>query len=435
MSLFSDDAPGRGGDRDGSDVGGDDGTRGLGDDSQGAEGDARGSEGESESADDDGSRDVGSVRENTNGEDEGFIVTAVPRSRRVGSWLVVAALVLLLVMAFTPAPYVIEAPGPVFNTLGQNHAVGSTPTSADEKKPLIVIKGHKTYATKGSLDLLTVSEIGNPQRKPNWFEVITAWFSSSRAVIPMGVAFPAGQNVREQNAENAQLMTNSQQDAIAAALNQLGYDFTQHVVVEQLTDGPAKGVLKVGDEILTVNGAQVKGVQSLRDLLKENGAGTPAEIGIRRDGEKTTVHVTPTTTAGAVVVGIGAGMEYDFPFTVKIQLSDVGGPSAGQMFALGIMDKLTPGSLNGGARVAGTGTIDSEGNVGAIGGIRQKMYGARQAGATVFLAPKANCNEVTGHIPSGLHVYAVKSLDDSIKVLDAVRTGSSTADLPTCPAS
>ncbi|MHA7986157.1 YlbL family protein [Rathayibacter sp. CAU 1779] len=359
----------------------------------------------------------------------------VPRSRRVGAVLVVVAFVLLLVMALSPAPYVIQAPGPVFNTLGYNHPVGTAPTNADEKKPLIVVSGHKTYPTKGSLDLLTVSEIGNPDQLPNWGEVLLAWFSASRAVVPVDVAYPPGQNVQQQNAENAQLMTDSQKDAVAAALNELGYDFPQRVVVQQVADGPAKGILKVGDEILEVNGVDVKGVQSLRDQLEKNGAGTPASITIERDKKQQVVQVTPEKTAGAVVIGIGASMDYDFPFEVTIQLDNVGGPSAGQMFALGIMDKLTPGSLNGGARVAGTGTIDNEGNIGAIGGIRQKMFAAREAGATVFLAPTSNCDEVTGHIPSGLHVYAVTTLDDSLKVLDAVRTGGSTSGLRTCPAS
>ncbi|NNC11175.1 PDZ domain-containing protein [Planctomonas sp. JC2975] len=338
-------------------------------------------------------------------------------------------------MALSPVPYVIQAPGPVFNTLGYNHPVGTTPTNADEKKPLIVVSGHKTYPTKGSLDLLTVSEIGNPDQLPNWGEVITAWFSASRAVLPVDVAYPPGQNVQQQDAENAQLMTDSQKDAVAAALNELGYDFPQRIVVQQVVDGPAKGILEVGDVIVAVNGIDVKGVQSLRDQLEKNGAGTPASITIERDKKQQVVSVTPEKEAGAVVIGIGASMDYDFPFKVTIQLDNVGGPSAGQMFALGIMDKLTPGSLNGGARVAGTGTIDNEGNIGAIGGIRQKMYAARAAGATVFLAPTSNCDEVTGHVPSGLHVYSVTTLDDSLKVLDAVRTGGSTADLPTCPAS
>ena len=385
----------------------------------------------SDDADDrDASRDAGGS------PDDGTAAPRAERGRRIGVGLVVAAFLLFLVMLFSPAPYVIEAPGPVFNTLGANHPVGQSPENADESKPLITVEdGVRTYPTKGSLDLLTVSEIGNPAQLPNWAEVIQAWFSPSRTVIPVNVAFPPGADVQQQNAENAQLMTDSQKDAVAAALNQLGYDFPQHVEVAQVVDGPAKGIIKVGDEIDSVNGTAVKGVQSLRNLLKANGTDKAASIGILRDGKPQTVSVTPHLTAGAVVIGIGASMKYDFPFQVTIQLNNVGGPSAGQMFALGIIDKLTPGSLNGGARVAGTGTIDNEGNIGAIGGIRQKMFGAREAGATVFLAPASNCDEVTGHIPAGLHVYAVTTLDDSMKVLDAVSSGSSTADLTTCPAS
>ena len=128
-------------------------------------------------------------------------------------------------------------------------------------------------------------------------------------------------------------------------------------------------------------------------------------------------------------------MHYTFPFEVMIQLNNVGGPSAGQMFALGIIDKLTTGKLNGGDHVAGTGTIDNEGNVGAIGGIRQKMYAAKDAGNSWFLAPQSNCDEVTGHIPSGLTVFAVKTLDDSLAVMKAISSHSSTAGLPSCPAS
>jgi PDZ domain-containing protein len=175
-------------------------------------------------------------------------------------------------------------------------------------------------------------------------------------------------------------------------------------------------------------------VQSLRDALAKNGAGKPAQVGIVRAQAAQTVTITPVKSGTSVVLGIGAGMNYTFPFNVSIQLNNVGGPSAGQMFALGIIDKLTPGSLNGGKKVAGTGTIDNEGNVGAIGGIRQKMYSARSAGATWFLAPASNCDEVTGHIPSGLKVVAVKTLDNSLAALKAISTGGNTGSLPTCPA-
>lgn len=358
-----------------------------------------------------------------------------PRRSVVVGWsFVAAAAVLTLVLALVPAPYVIEQPGPVFNTLGTDQAVGSAPSK--DARPLITIPSKTTYPTSGSLDLLTVSLVGNPDSLPSWMQVATAWFTPSKAVLPVDSVFPPGTSTKESDAENAQLMVDSQKDAVAAALNDLGYVYPQHVIVKQIIKGtPADGVLKVGDEILTVDGKDVPGVQTLRDLLKANGAGTPAKIGIERDGKPLTVEVTPEKSGSAVVVGIGAGMEYVFPFEVNIQLDNVGGPSAGQMFALGIIDKLTPGELNGGAHVAGTGTIDNEGNIGAIGGIRQKMFGARSAGATWFLAPKSNCDEVTGHIPAGLTVFAVSTLDDSLAVLKAVSSHSSTSGLPTCPAS
>jgi len=358
-----------------------------------------------------------------------------PSKRTIAGWVSVAvAAVVTVALAVAPAPFVIEQPGPVFNTLGTDQRVGSTPTA--DAKPLISIPGKKTYPTAGSLDLLTVSVVGNPDQRPGWFEIVSAWFDPSRAVLPVDAVFPPGTTTEQSNAQNAALMVDSQQDAVAAALNELGYDFPEAVAVKQVIKGtPAADVFTVGDEITTVNGEPVPGVQTLRKLVAANGTDKPAEVGILRKGVASTVSITPVSSGGQTVLGIGAGMDYTFPFDVKIQLDDVGGPSAGQMFALGIIDKLTPGELNGGKRVAGTGTIDNEGNIGPIGGIRQKMFGARAAGATVFLAPATNCDEVTGHIPGGLTVYSVKTLADSLKVLKAVRSGGSTSGLASCPAS
>ncbi len=120
---------------------------------------------------------------------------------------------------------------------------------------------------------------------------------------------------------------------------------------------------------------------------------------------------------------------------MTIQLDNVGGPSAGMMFALGIVDQLTPGELNGGENVAGTGTIDAEGTVGPIGGIRQKLYGARDAGAEYFLAPAANCDEVVGHVPDGLQVIRTGTLEESLDALSVIAEGGDVASLPTCTAS
>lgn len=358
-----------------------------------------------------------------------------PSRRVIIGWAAIGvAVVLALVLALVPAPFVIEQPGPVFNTLGTDQQVGSP--SGGDAKDLISITGHTTYPTSGSLDLLTVSVVGNPDQSPSWMEIAAAWFQPSKAVLPLDDVFPPGTTTDQSNAQNAALMVDSQQDAIAAALGELGYTFPENVAVKQLiSHSPASQVLKVGDKITSVNGTKIRSIQALRDAVKKNGAGTPAQIGIVRDGSASTVAITPTESQGEVIIGIGAGMDYTFPFDVKIQLNNVGGPSAGQMFALGIMDKLTPGSLTGGKRIAGTGTIDNTGAIGPIGGIRQKMYAARDSGkATYFLAPASNCNEVTGHIPSGLHVFAVKTLADSLKVLQAVRGGSGTSGLPTCPA-
>lgn len=355
------------------------------------------------------------------------------RGRRfTAGWVLLAiAAALVFGLGVVPSPYVIERPGPAFNTLGSNNPVGQTATGNPEQ--LITVSGHPTYPTRGALDLLTVSLVGTPENLPSWITVIGAWFDSSKAVIPVEAAFPGSTTVEQEKRQNATLMVDSQKDAVAAALNSLGVPFPQAITVKTvLPNTPASGRLKVGDKIVSVNGTVAQGVQSLRDLLAKNGADRTATIGIVRDGRSETLEITPTTMHSAVALGVGVGMDYTFPFDVTIQLNNVGGPSAGQMFALGIIDRLTPGSLTGGARVAGTGTIDNEGNIGPIGGIRQKMYGARNAGATYFLAPKSNCDEVAGNVPDGLRVFAVTKLSDSLAVLKAIRGGADLGKLPSC---
>ena len=129
-------------------------------------------------------------------------------------------------------------------------------------------------------------------------------------------------------------------------------------------------------------------------------------------------------------MGIQADRDYTFPFSVKIHLDEVGGPSAGLMFALGIVDRLNPEDLTGGRTVAGTGTITDSGTVGKIGGISMKILGARRAGATVFMVPAGNCREALNHPPKEITLVAVDKLSTALKALDAIRTGK--GDYPTC---
>ena len=137
-------------------------------------------------------------------------------------------------------------------------------------------------------------------------------------------------------------------------------------------------------------------------------------------------------TTAALAYARTLGVDVD-GVTVSMHVDDIGGPSAGMMYALGLIDKLTPESETGGLSIAGTGTMDDDGNVGAIGGIRLKMIGAKRDGATWFLAPESNCDEVVGHVPDGLRDVRVATLDDAYRALVAIGRGEGD-DLPHCAA-
>ncbi|SFS08024.1 PDZ domain-containing protein [Microbacterium sp. cf046] len=372
--------------------------------------------------------------------DENVTITpAPPRADRrmsrgmvAGIWALAIALAVLLVITFLPTSYVIQRPGPVYNTLGTAEAADGT------QVPLISVEGAETFPTEGALDLLTVQVIGNRERTPSWFELATAWFDPSKAVLPIDAVFPEGQSTEQRNEESAAMMVDSQKEATAAALTELGYDVDAKLTVYSFTeDSAAEGALQEGDVILDANGTSVTDATALREIVNE-GEGAPIELTIERDGEEESVSVTPKETEvdGETLwlLGITLTNDFDFPIDVTIQLNNVGGPSAGMMFALGIIDTLTPDQLNGGETVAGTGTIDAEGVVGPIGGIRQKMWGAVGAGADWFLAPEDNCDEVVGYVPVGLRVFSVGTLDDALDVLDAVRDDGDLSALPTCTA-
>lgn len=351
------------------------------------------------------------------------------RRERIGWGAITVAAVLGLGIALLPSPYVIQQPGPVFDTLGSVEVDG-------EDIPLITIPDEETFPTDGSLDLLTSSAVGRPGRTPGWLDVTIAWFDPRRAVVPVEVIFPPQLSEEDRNAQNEAQMVDSQQDAIAAALVELGYDFPRDVVVQGVAEGlPAAGVLEIGDVISAVEGTPVRSVDELRSALAEHGTETPARLDVMRGDDTVEVEVTPVERGGQTVIGVGVRMRYEFPIDVEIRLDDVGGPSAGMMFALGIVDKLTPGAMTGGEIVAGTGTIDSDGAVGGIGAIRQKLWGAVENDAEWFLAPEANCDEVVGNVPDGLEVFAVTTLEEAREIVEAVGEGGDTSSFARCEAS
>lgn len=332
----------------------------------------------------------------------------------------VATVAALVVAVLVPVPYVILGPGPTLNTLG-NDASG---------KPLLTVSGHPTYPTSGHLNMVTVSYMGGPGMDINIFQALQAWLSPHEAVVPESELFPAGQSAQETQQQDTAQMTNSQQTAQAAAFSLLHIPYTAHVAIAQVIPRtPAAGVLKAGDEVESVDGTKVTGQTQLTQLITSRPAGSELRLSVRRAGKTMPLTVRTKEVDGRAVMGVEVTENFHFPFDVKFTVGNIGGPSAGMMFALGLIDKLTKDNLTGGRFVAGTGEITSSGQVQPIGGIQQKMVGARQAGAQVFLAPAANCPDVRGAIPAGLKVVKVATLSQAMSDLEALKQGKS---VPSC---
>lgn len=349
----------------------------------------------------------------------------IQRKSRTAGWLMLAFTVVIAVgLAALPAPYVIDNPGPTYDTLGV------VQTSEGELE-LISITGEETYPTTGELRLTTVTRTGNPESLPGWFDVMTGWFDPTRTVIPLEVAYPPGVTV-EQNREAAALeMQTSQQEAVAAALTYVGIPYTSYLVVNTaLEGGPSEGVLREGDVIVSAAGERITTVTQLREVIADSGVNKPITLVIERGGREEEQEVIPRMSEGPErmpMIGILVEGRYEFPLEVEIALENVGGPSAGLMFGLGVIDKLTEEDITGGLVVAGTGTLSASGEVGSIGGVRHKMHGAKNDGAEVFLAPVGNCPDIVGHIPSGLQVIPVATLGEAVDSLLALQVGGSVA--------
>jgi len=362
----------------------------------------------------------------------------VNRPTRRGWIFIVCALttfVLLAVALLLPVPYVKLSPGPTFNIIG-----------TVDGKPVVAISGTQTYPTTGALDMTTVSELGGPRRGLTFVDALASWFNPSVAVLPTRLLFPDNLTA-EQNATRQQLLFDtSQSEAVAAAMRYLNRPVTTQVVVTSVVSGsPADGVLDPRDELVSIDGQAIKHPEDVVTAIRAKPIGTSFDVVISRDGvtvdgaikDNVQSHVTVTSTqnpddATKPYIGIGVGEYYSAGFPIDFTLQDIGGPSAGTMFAIGIIDKLTPGDLAKGHHIAGTGTIDASGKVGAIGGIRQKLAGARNAGAELFLMPKVHCDEAEGYIPDGLRVVPMQTLAEGVQAIENWTAGKAVAS---CPAS
>lgn len=334
----------------------------------------------------------------------------------------VTTALLLSAAAALPLPYAVQSPGPTRDTLGEDDGV-----------PLISLAGEETFESSGHLLLTTVQVAGGPRSPVGLVDVVGGWIDGTVAVSPVELVFPPDETSEQVEERNAAAMVSSQENATVAALEELGYEVPTRLVIDGVMEGSGSdGVIEPEDVVVAVGGTPVDAFSELSRELDEVTAGDPVTIGVERAGERVDVEVTTGDDGnGRALLGVFIDPEFDLPVEVTIEIENIGGPSAGTMFALGIIDRLTPEDETGGLTIAGTGTMDLAGDVGPIGGIRQKLAGARDDGATWFLAPEENCDEVVGHVPDGLEVVRVATLAEARAALTAIGAGEG-ADLPRC---
>jgi PDZ domain-containing protein len=349
--------------------------------------------------------------------------TSESAKRAVGFFAAVTFAAGFVTLALLPTPYLIERAGPTYDVLGEV-----------DDEAVIQISGAQSFESEGMLEILTVSIVGRPENTPSWIEIGLAWVDQSQAVVPVELLYPKDRTAEDVRSESSAMMEVSQQDAIAAALNYLGYETPRQVyIAEVVADAAASGKLVAGDFVLSINSQAITDIEQLKDIVTSWDEKAPLAVVVDRNGRQVAKEVSPVKDAeGNFRFGILVGYKYDFPIEVNLQLGDVGGPSGGMMFALGIVDRLTPGDLTGGLHVAGTGTIAQSGEVGPIGGVVQKLYGAQRSGATVFLAPAANCDEIIGNVPKGLRVVKIETLQDAITALEKLSDNEQVQSLPSC---
>src|SRR5262245_33221103 len=338
--------------------------------------------------------------------------TLVAVNRRISTLLVALVPIVAfgVLLSLATVPYVSLGPGPTFDTLGKV-----------DGKQVVNIEGTEVHPTSGHLNMTTVSQ----RDGLTLGQALALWMSGREQLVPRDLVYPPDKSKDEIDQANNTDFTNSEDSAEFAALGFLKYPSA--VTVASVSDpGPSVGKLQHGDAIDAVNGKPVANLDQFTALLKATKPGDNLVLDYRRKN----------APAGVATVTLGSNPDRDYgylgvgvldapwaPFSIDFNLANIGGPSAGLMFSLAVVDKLTTGDLNDGKFVAGTGTIDSEGKVGSIGGITHKMLAAREAGATVFLVPADNCDEAKSADEDGLQLVKVESLGQAVDALHALSAG------------
>ena len=346
-------------------------------------------------------------------------MTIKPAQRRIATLVLGTVLLLAFIIAGMTlrVPYVALGPGPTVNTLGeyQNKPVVSVSNAVDPEPD-----GHLNLTTVSLRDGLTL------------FDALRMWASSDYELQPRELYYKPGQTVQEVQEENVAQMSGSELNATLAALNFLRKPTTLGVG-EVTAKGPADGKLKAADRLVSIAGTPVTTVKALSAALEKRKPGEAVDIVVQRGDQR----LTETVQLGAQpkdpkkpYLGVVATMMAQDPKTdITFNVGEIGGPSAGLMLTLSVIDEMTPGNLSHGEFIAGTGTIAPDGKVGPIGGIPHKIQAAKDAGATVFLVPAANCAAAVDGAPDGIELVKVQNLTGAMDALASLGTNKAR---PTC---
>jgi Lon-like protease len=329
-------------------------------------------------------------------------MTAVSFKRFLRLAPLVLLLVAVLVASWVPLPYYAVGPGP-----------------AREVEPLIHVDGPTVYASAGKLVMTTVSF-----RQTTGVQAFLAWLDPNRSVVAQDVLYPSGETQAQEQQRSLSQMDTSKIDAASVVLRQTGGYPKQHgpgALIEGVAPGcPAEGRLFAGDLVTAIDGTSVRSVSGAQKLLDAIPTNAEATFHVRAAGQTHDIRVTRRSCVGGHAPLFGISMIANFPYRVRIESGDIGGPSAGLMWALGMYDLLTPGDLTGGKVIAGTGTIDLQGKVGPIGGIGDKVVAAQSVGADVFLVPKGNLKGAQAASDGSMRIVSVASFQDALSAIGSL---------------
>jgi PDZ domain-containing protein len=325
----------------------------------------------------------------------------VPVRRRVTAAAGVLALIgLVFAVNFYRLPVVALSPGPMEDVLAR-----------------LKVEGSRVYDSEGKMYLTSVG-IDDDVR---FYEALLDMANRDVELVPRAELYPQEQDTTQIDKENAALMDRSKETASVVALREVGYEIEPSgVEVTQVVAGsPADGRLRAGDRILEADGRAIDSTEDVRAAITGHEIGERVAFRIDRDDTERNVSVQVREADGQPRVGILLRDLFpDLPVKVSIETeNNIGGPSAGLMFTLSIIDKLTPEDLTGGRRIAGTGELALDGGVLPVGGVAEKLIAVRRLGVTTFLIPAENCDSVRGRVPDGLRLVKVAKIGDALRFL------------------